>query len=36
MKAFEMAYEKYEMKLKMIEDELMDYNNKCKELDSSP
>lgn len=36
MKAFELAYEKYEKKLKMIEDELLDYNTKCREIDSSP
>ena len=36
MRAFELAYEKYEKKLKLIEDELLDYNTKSKELDSSP
>ena len=36
MRAFELAYEKYELKLKIIEEELLDYNTKSKELDSSP
>jgi len=30
MKAFELQYAKYEEKLKMMEDELIDYNTKSK------
>eukprot|EP00347_Sterkiella_histriomuscorum_P009470 403341089 len=32
MQAFEKQYAKYELRLKMIEDELLDYNSKCSEL----
>ena len=35
MRAFELQYAKYEEKLKIIEDELIDYNTKSLQIETS-